>query len=95
MSYRNRVIIAAVGCALSMFATGCLNLGGRTTYTSESPETTARVSSLENRVGVLEQAVLGRPSTAVDPTTASPAAGTIEFSSETAWPGGPPIVVRQ
>lgn len=33
---------------------GCLNLGGRTTYLQENPETKGRISALETRVGALE-----------------------------------------
>ncbi len=44
---------------------GCLSLGG-TTY-AESPETLERISSLENRVGVLEQAVSGTSASAPVP----------------------------
>jgi hypothetical protein len=40
---------------------GCLSLGGKTVYSTDSPQTADRLSALENRVGVLEQAVAGKP----------------------------------
>jgi hypothetical protein len=39
---------------------GCLSLGGKTVYTSDSPQTADRVSALETRVSLLEQAVTGK-----------------------------------
>lgn len=51
---------AAVRCCalltLLLTAPGCLSLGG-TTYSGQSPETDARLSSLESRVGHLEEAL--------------------------------------
>ncbi len=50
---------AAKLCALLptlLIAPGCLSLGG-TTYSGQSPETDARLSSLESRVGHLEEAL--------------------------------------
>ncbi len=41
-------------------ASGCLSLGGRTTYVQTSPETEARIRGLETRVGALEQAFATR-----------------------------------
>ena len=41
--------------ALVLPATGCLNLGGRTTYVQENPESARRLSDLETRVSQLEQ----------------------------------------
>ena len=49
-----------LGIAVWTTVPGCLSLGG-TTY-SDSPQTSERISALENRVGVLEQAVNGKPS---------------------------------
>jgi hypothetical protein len=43
--------------ALVVACSGCLSLGGKTTYVQESAETSTRVDALENRVGSLEQAV--------------------------------------
>jgi hypothetical protein len=43
--------------SLSVASSGCLSLGGRTTYVQEKPETLARVTALETRVSALEQAV--------------------------------------
>ncbi len=37
-------------------ATGCLSLGGKTTYVHEKPETAGRLTALETRVSALEQA---------------------------------------
>jgi hypothetical protein len=42
---------------LALALPGCLSLGGKTVYTSDSPETNERISSLESRISVLEQAV--------------------------------------
>jgi hypothetical protein len=39
---------------------GCLSLGGKTVYSNESPQTANRLSALEDRVSVLEQAIAGR-----------------------------------
>ncbi len=47
-------VLCAGGMLLSL--TGCLNLGGRTTYVHETPETKSRLQALETRVGALEQA---------------------------------------
>lgn len=44
--------------SLSIIAqAGCLNLGGRTTYVQEKPETAGRLTALETRVSALEQAL--------------------------------------
>jgi hypothetical protein len=45
---------------------GCLNLGGRTTYVQENPETLGRVKALETRVAALEQAIVTGASVAVE-----------------------------
>ncbi len=42
---------------LLLTLTGCLNLGGRTTYVHETPETQGRLKALETRVSALEQAL--------------------------------------
>jgi hypothetical protein len=51
--------------ALFPTMTGCfsLGLGERTTYVQESPETLQRISSLESRLGVLEQTFHAGPIT--------------------------------
>ena len=43
---------------LLFIAPACLSIGGKT-YSTESPETDARLSSLESRVGHLEQSMQG------------------------------------
>lgn len=43
-----------------LIASGCLSLGGRTTYVNESPEMQARIQGLETRVTALEQAFATR-----------------------------------
>ena len=68
MRYRHLLAQAVLGTII-LAMSGCLSLGG-TTY-SESPKTTERISSLENRVGVLEQAVSGRPASASMPVPPS------------------------
>jgi hypothetical protein len=55
--------------ALTVLTSGCLSLGGETTFVADTPETTGRIASLEARVGALEQA-LGRPSPPPVQTTA-------------------------
>jgi hypothetical protein len=54
--------------------TGCLSLGlgEKTTYVQESSETASRISNLETRVGILEQAVLNGPSAATITAPARP-----------------------
>lgn len=55
MSFRFAIDVAS-GFVLLVVAisAGCLNLGGRTTYLQENPETSGRISALETRVGALE-----------------------------------------
>ncbi len=67
MRYGRRLVQAMFGFAI-LTMSGCLSLGG-TTY-AESPQTLERISSLENRVSVLEQAVAGRPAAAPLPAAA-------------------------
>ena len=45
------------GLGLLLSTTGCLSLGGGTTYVQEKPGTVSRVSALESRVSGLEQAI--------------------------------------
>jgi hypothetical protein len=56
-------------------AGGCFNLGGRTTYVQQSPETDARLRALETRVGALEQAFTTRAATPPLPQSALPLIG--------------------
>ena len=42
-------------------ASGCLSLGGSTTYVEESAETKKRISSLESRMNALEQMLAPSP----------------------------------
>ena len=49
------VLMSLVLLAIALPLTGCLSLGGKTTHVHEDPETSGRVSSLENRVSALEQ----------------------------------------
>lgn len=49
---------AFVGSSLAT-AAGCLSLGGTTTHVHEDPGLKGRVSSLESRVSVLEEALQG------------------------------------
>jgi hypothetical protein len=51
--------IAVLGGCVSL--TGCLSLGGRTTYVNDNPETNQKISQLERRVGNLERALIGGP----------------------------------
>jgi len=46
---------------------GCLSLGGKTVYSSETPQTSERLSALEARVGVLEQVIAGKTAPASRP----------------------------
>lgn len=64
LAHRAPLLLLLASAQLS--ATGCLNLGGRTTYVQEAPETTARLTALETRVTALEAAFS---------TTASASAG--------------------
>ena len=52
---RGQVLIAFFVLSLM---TGCLSLGGKTTYVTEGSDNANRISALETRVGMLEQAVL-------------------------------------
>jgi hypothetical protein len=53
-------IHALLSVVLATCLPGCLSLGGKTVYTNESPETNERLTALESRIGVLEQAVGNR-----------------------------------
>ncbi len=61
MRRRHRLLSAMLLVTALSATVGCLNLGGKTTYVSENPETNERLTLLETRVGVLERAVLGNP----------------------------------
>jgi hypothetical protein len=62
-----------VACSLVLSTSGCLALGGKTIY-QESSDTPVRLSSLEARVGTLEQAVSrGAPMAQPAPPMAQPA----------------------
>jgi len=50
-------LIRLSALALLPATTGCLSLGGGTTYVQEKPETAGRISALESRISGLEQAV--------------------------------------
>jgi hypothetical protein len=60
---RGRVAMLLVCAAAISPITGCLSLGGRTTYMQSSPEVEARLKGLETRVGALEQAITVRQTT--------------------------------
>jgi hypothetical protein len=62
-----RASLAIGGMALATSLTGCLSLGGRTTYVQEKPETLGRITALETRVSALEQAYVRDPSCEVLP----------------------------
>jgi hypothetical protein len=59
--------IALFAVVVFMSAPGCLSLGGKTVYTTDSSETGNRISALESRVTILEQAVAGRSAPATRP----------------------------
>jgi hypothetical protein len=61
-----RAVVFVIPCIL-LPTVGCLSLGGKTTYVQESSETASRISALETRLGILEQAVLNGPSATVMP----------------------------
>lgn len=65
------VLLAGI---LLVSAGGCLSLGGSTTYLEETPETKARISSLETRVGALEQAFSLRSTAPASYESVAPAA---------------------
>jgi hypothetical protein len=48
-------IVVALSSLVTM--TGCLSLGGKTTYVHEKPETAGRLTALETRVSALERAM--------------------------------------
>ncbi len=67
-------LILALLCKAILLATatGCFSLGlGGTTYTGSSPEVEGRVSSLETRVGKLEQMLHGPPTPNIAPSASS------------------------
>jgi hypothetical protein len=53
-------IIVLLAIVLAAALPGCLSLGGKTVYTGDSPQSAERMSALEQRVSVLEQAVGSR-----------------------------------
>jgi hypothetical protein len=55
-----RGLLNAFLVVIAVTLPGCLSLGGKTVYSNESPETTDRLTALEKRVNILEQAVTGR-----------------------------------
>jgi hypothetical protein len=55
------VLIALLGIVIATMLPGCLSLGGKTVYSNESPQTSDRLSALENRVSILERAVAAQP----------------------------------
>jgi hypothetical protein len=57
-SWRSRGVLLLVVSVLGM-AGGCLSLGGKTTFVSDSPETEAKIAALEARIAALEQALAG------------------------------------
>jgi hypothetical protein len=61
MQYKIRSTVGLFFAVVLLTLAGCLSLGGKTTYTTESPETKERINALETRVGVLERAVIGTP----------------------------------
>lgn len=67
MRFQHRIACACFALAILFPAAGCLNLGGKTTYTTESPATSERLASLETRVSLLERASLGNAPTASVP----------------------------
>ena len=71
---RDRLCLTSIPlAAVAILSTGCLSIGGRT-Y-SDSPETAARLSALEARVGTLEHAisaVSAAPAFHAEPVPGSP-----------------------
>jgi hypothetical protein len=67
MRSSHRWIHAFLATVVVAMLPGCLSLGGKTVYTNDSPQTTDRLSSLEKRVSILEQAVAGRPAPPTPP----------------------------
>jgi hypothetical protein len=67
-----RRLLNALLVAVVAMLPGCLSLGGKTVYSSESPQTANRLSALEDRVSVLEQAVAGRPAVPAPPNHPAP-----------------------
>ena len=57
-----RMLIVATALVINtLCSSGCLSIGGKNYTSQENPQTGHRLSALENRVGVLEQAMLGAP----------------------------------
>ena len=54
--------VLRIGVILLAMTTGCLNLGGRTTYVQEKPETEGRLRALEIRVDAIESSITTRQS---------------------------------
>jgi hypothetical protein len=71
---RCRIDLAAVPSVIvvAISLTGCLNLGGRTTYVQENSDTLGRLGVLESRVGALEQSFI-RTTASVVPPASEPA----------------------
>ena len=49
--------ICWLACLITAMTSGCLSLGTRTTYVQETPESAARMATLEARVTALERAL--------------------------------------
>ncbi|MHC2068336.1 hypothetical protein ACYFX5_12800 [Bremerella sp. T1] len=82
LSLPTRLILAA---CLLVITPGCfsLSLGGKTCH-GDHPETKARIMSLENRVGELEQ-MLNAPATEVVPLPPQPASN--QAGGQNFYPG--------
>lgn len=66
MRWRCGGIVVALSSLVT--TTGCLNLGGKTTYVHEKPETAGRLTALETRVSALERALqISPPGEVVEP----------------------------
>lgn len=64
--------LAAFLIVCSLGSTGCLSLGGRTTYVQESEETQNRISALEKRMARLEGLMTPEPMPYAMPTELGP-----------------------
>jgi hypothetical protein len=67
-----RAMAWLAGTAVAVSQSGCLSLGGRTTYVQEKPETLGRITALETRMSALEQAYVRGPSCEVLPVVPAP-----------------------
>jgi hypothetical protein len=71
MRYRLDMSAMAGAIVLAISLTGCLNLGGRTTYVQENSDTLGRLGVLESRVGALEQSFIRTTASAIPPVSES------------------------